>query len=144
MCLWLTPVAVPAQEFADFGLVRSTIGVTLRPAEYSADVTATLELTNIARQAEARTLTLRLTKAAKVTAFTVNERAFSTDEKKQPGGDAAIATYVAELSPPLAPGGKVTARLAYTLTYRESTSYAAITPGDTLLLPESGLSLIHI
>jgi hypothetical protein len=145
MCLWLTPVAVPAQEFADFGLVRSTISVTLRPAEYSADVTATLELTNIARQAEARTLTLRLTKAAKVTAFTVNERAFSTDEKKQPGGDAAIATYVAELSPPLAPGGKVTARLAYTLTYRESTSYAAITPGDTLLLPESGWTpFIHL
>jgi hypothetical protein len=145
MCLWLTPVDVPAQEFADFGLVRSTISVTLRPAEYSADVTATLELTNIARQAEARTLTLRLTKAAKVTAFTVNERAFSTDEKKQPGGDAAIATYVAELSPPLAPGGKVTARLAYTLTYRESTSYAAITPGDTLLLPESGWTpFIHL
>jgi hypothetical protein len=106
MCLWLTPGAATAQEFADFGLVRSTIGVTLRPAEYSADVTATLELTNIARQAEARTLTLRLTKAAKVTAFTVNERAFSTDEKKQPGGDATIATYVAELSPPLAPGEK--------------------------------------
>ncbi|QUW00396.1 hypothetical protein J8C02_02525 [Chloracidobacterium sp. MS 40/45] len=145
MCLWLTPGAATAQEFADFGLVRSTISVTLRPAEYSADVTATLELTNIARQAEARTLTLRLTKAAKVTAFTVNERAFSTDEKKQPGGDAAIATYVAELSPPLAPGGKVTARLAYTLTYRESTSYAAITPGDTLLLPESGWTpFIHL
>ncbi len=145
ICLWLTPGAAQAQEFADFGLVRSTIGVTLRPAEYSADVTATLELTNIARQAEARTLTLRLTKAAKVTAFTVNERAFSTDEKKQPGGDAAIATYVAELSPPLAPGGKVTARLVYTLTYRESTSYAAITPGDTLLMPESGWTpFIHL
>ncbi len=145
ICLWLTPGAAQAQEFADFGLVRSTIGVTLRPAEYSADVTATLELTNIARQAEARTLTLRLTKAAKVTAFTVNERAFSTDEKKQPGSDAAIATYVAELSPPLAPGGKVTARLVYTLTYRESTSYAAITPGDTLLMPESGWTpFIHL
>ncbi len=144
-CLWLTPGAAQAQEFADFGLVRSTIGVTLRPAEYSADVTATLELTNIARQAEARTLTLRLTKAAKVTAFTVNERTFSTDEKKQPGSDAAIATYVAELSPPLAPGGKVTARLVYTLTYRESTNYAALTPGDTLLLPEAGWTpFIHL
>ncbi len=145
VCLWLTPGAAQAQEFADFGLVRSTIAVTLRPAEYSADVTATLELTNIARQAEARTLTLRLTKAAKVTAFTVNERAFSTDEKKQPGSDAAIATYVAELSPPLAPGGKVIARLVYTLTYRESTNYAAITPGDTLLLPEAGWTpFIHL
>ncbi|MGQ9896002.1 MAG: tetratricopeptide repeat protein [Acidobacteriota bacterium] len=144
-CLWLLPGTVLAQEFADFELLRSTVSVTLRPAEYSADVTATLELTNIARQAEARTLTLRLTKAAKVTAFTVNEQSFPTDEKKQPGGDTALATYVAEFSPPLAPGGKVTARLAYTLTYRESTNYAAITPGDTLLLPESGWTpFIHL
>jgi tetratricopeptide (TPR) repeat protein len=140
MWLPLSLVAGRAQtpEFADFGILRSTVSVTLRPAEFSADVTATLELTNIARRTEARTLTLRLTKAAKVHSFTVNGQAFSTDETKQPGGDTSLATYVAELSPPVAPGGNVTARLGYTLTYRESTNYAAITPGDTLLLPEAG------
>lgn len=144
--VWLVVLAVlrfgaetaQAQEFADFGLVRSEITVTLRPYEYAADVTAVLELTNIARQAEARTLTLRLTKAAKVASFTVNDRPMPTDEKKQPGGDASVAAYVAELSPPLRAGDKATARLTYTLTYRESTNYAAITPGDSLLLPEAG------
>ncbi len=134
-----------AQEFADFGLTHSAIMVTLRPAEYSADVTAVLELTNIARQAEARTLTLRLTKAAKVTSFLVNNRSLPPEEKKQPGGDTSVATYVAELSPPLAAGGKVTVQLVYSLTYRESTNYAAITPGDTLLLPEAGWTpFIHL
>ncbi|MCS7080158.1 MAG: tetratricopeptide repeat protein [Chloracidobacterium sp.] len=143
--LQLAVGAAQAQEFADFGLVRSEIRVTLRPADYSADVTALLELTNIAKQAEARTLTLRLTKAAKVTAFTVNDRSMPTDEKKQPGTDTAIAAYVAELSPPLPPGGKVTAQLVYSLTYRESTNYAALTPGDSLLLPEAGWTpFIHL
>ncbi len=143
--LWLGAGAASAQEFADFGLIRSDIRVTLRPADYSADVMATLELTNIAKQAEARTLTLRLTKAAKVTAFTIDGRALPTDEKKQPGGDTGIAAYVGELSPPLAPGGKVTAKLVYSLTFRESANYAAITPGDSLLLPEAGWTpFIHL
>ncbi|OYT72793.1 MAG: hypothetical protein CFK52_04055 [Chloracidobacterium sp. CP2_5A] len=143
--LWLGAGAAQAQEFADFSLARSDIRVTLRPADYSADVAATLELTNIAKQAEARTLTLRLTKAAKVTAFTVNDRAMPTDEKKQPGGDTSVAAYVAELSPPLSPGGKVTAKLVYSLTFRESANYAAITPGDSLLLPEAGWTpFIHL
>ncbi|MFQ3591356.1 MAG: hypothetical protein SNJ67_13805, partial [Chloracidobacterium sp.] len=143
--LWLATGVAQAQEFADFGIIRSTVNVTLRPADYSADVTATLELTNIAKQAEARTLTLRLTKAAQVTSFTVNDRPMPTDEKKQPGGDTAIATYVAELSPPLGPGKNVTAKLVYTLTYRESTNYAALTPGDSLLLPEAGWTpFIHL
>lgn len=126
------------QKFADFDIVRSDITVNLKPTTFSADVTAKVQLVNYTKDATATSLTLRLTKAAKLNVFSVNGTAASTEERKQPGSDQqTYAMYSATSLAAIPPGGTVTATMQYTLTFKESTNFAAITPGDCVLLPES-------
>jgi hypothetical protein len=136
----MTGGAASAQQakFADFDIVRSDVTVTLKPTTFSADVTAKVQLVNYTKDATATSLTLRLTKAAKLNAFSVNGTAASTEERKQPGSDQqTYAMYSATSLAAIPPGGTVTATMQYTLTFKESTNFAAITPGDCVLLPEA-------
>jgi hypothetical protein len=119
----------------DFEITKYEVAATLKAATNTADVTATLRLVNRTTQGRAATkLTLNLTKAAKVTSWTVGGATAQAAEDKRA---TPVATYVFDLPTPIQPNETLTTVMQYSLTFKESTNHGAITPGDAVILPEA-------
>lgn len=141
VALMLCALSAGAQ---DFDVQRFTINAQLQPAEHSAQIQARLALVNYSTQnLSANTLTLTINKRAKVTAVQVEGSSAQFTQKNDERLNE-LANVRIDLPKPVKAGEAVTVALTYTLEYKESTAIGAITPGDTVLLPDSfWVPLVH-
>ncbi|MBX7218802.1 MAG: tetratricopeptide repeat protein [Blastocatellia bacterium] len=129
-----TSVLAQAQ---DFEINRYDVTAALHQATNTADLNVTLDLTNQSSQnLPARTLTLRINKNAKVSAATLNGTTIAFKQEDDPR-ISTLSVVTITLATPVAAGAKLEAKLQYSLAVKESNQYTAITPGDTLIFPES-------
>jgi tetratricopeptide (TPR) repeat protein len=126
------PVAASAQELE---VNRYNVTTRIDVSSSSADVRASLELSNLSQSSRSR-LYLRLTKLAKVTSVTVNgapAQFDSSDDRRV----TTLSQLVINPAASIGAGATATAEIAYKIEAPESSPLIHIYPGEVFLAPEA-------
>ena len=139
--LFLVPYFVLAQDearvSATWQVVKYDITATLPQSESERYLSARakLDLKNVSAR-PATTLTLRISPAAEISAFTINGTATEFTKGEEKVGTGSLQRIVVRM-PTVQPGGALSATVDYKLLVKDNSGLAAISPVSTQFLPMS-------